>query len=235
MNFMKFMSFSFLLAASLFAADAGRKADDIKRIEAAATTLVEIQHAKDGGIPQDLLEKAHCVGIIPAAKRAGFLVGGQYGKGILTCRIHGTNRWSAPDMIVLEGGSFGLQIGAGETDIVMAVMNDNAERRMRNSKVEIGGDVMAAAGPLGRSVSADTNATMRAEILTWSRARGVFAGVDLKGASLRPDNDDNAALYGRTVTPDEILSGKVPHPAQARALYAELERYAPSKAAHTGE
>ncbi|HLH39041.1 MAG TPA: lipid-binding SYLF domain-containing protein [Bryobacteraceae bacterium] len=224
-----------IFAASLFAADTNRKADDIKRIEASANTLVEIQHAKDGGIPQDLLEKAHCVGIIPAAKRAGFIVGGQYGKGIVTCRIHGSNRWSAPDMIVLEGGSFGLQIGAGETDIIMAVMNDNAERRMRNAKVEIGGDVMAAAGPLGRSVSADTNATMRAEILTWSRARGVFAGADLKGASLRSDNDDNAALYGRPVTPDEILSGKVPHPPQARALYAELERYAPSKAARTGE
>ena len=226
---MKLTVLSLVLAVSLSAADTDRRTDDIKRIQAAATTLVEIQHAKDGGIPQDLLEKAHCVGIIPAAKRAGFIVGGQYGKGIMTCRIHGTNRWSGPEMIILQGGSFGLQIGAGETDIVMAVMNDNAERRIRNQKAEIGADVMAAAGPLGRNISADTNATMRAEILTWSRARGVFAGVDLKGASLRADNEDNVALYGQKVTPDEILTGKVPAPSEARSLYAELERYAPAK------
>lgn len=226
---MKFTVLGLVLAVSLSAADSDRRTDDVKRIQAAATTLVEIQHAKDGGIPQDLLEKAHCVGIIPAAKRAGFIVGGQYGKGIMTCRIHGTNRWSGPEMIILQGGSFGLQIGAGETDIVMAVMNDNAERRIRNQKAEIGADVMAAAGPLGRNISADTNATMRAEIFTWSRARGVFAGVDLKGASLRADNEDNVALYGQKVTPDEILTGKVPAPSEARSLYAELERYAPAK------
>lgn len=232
---MKFAALMMAGVVCLFAADSDRKADDVKRIEAATSTLVDIQNAKDGGIPRHLLERAHCVGIIPAAKKAGFIVGGQYGKGILTCRIHGTERWSAPSMIVYEGGSFGLQIGAGETDVVFTVMNDHAEQRMKGSKVQIGADVMAAAGPIGRSISADTNATMHAEVLTWSRARGVFAGVDLKGGSLRNDNDDNAALYGAAATPNRILDGRVPPPPQARALYTELRHYAGRLAPKTGE
>lgn len=231
---MKFACLSLLLAVPLFAADTDRRADDVKRIDAATTTLTEIQHAKDGGIPDDLMQRAHCIGIIPAAKRAGFVVGGQYGKGIVTCRIHGSNRWSGPDMVVLDGGSFGLQIGAGETDIVFAVMNDTAERQLRKEKVQIGVDVMGAAGPLGRNITADTNGTLHAEMLSWSRSRGVFAGADIKGASLRADKDDNAALYGRAVTPGEILTARVPATPEAHALHVELERYAPRKM-HTGD
>lgn len=228
---MKFAALAILAVVPLLA---DRKDDDVKRINAAATTLTEIMHAKDGGIPQDLMQKAYCVGIIPAAKRAGFVVGGHYGKGLVTCRIHDSNRWSAPSMVVLEGGSFGLQIGAGETDIVFTVMNANGENKLMKDKVTIGADVMAAAGPLGRNVGAETDAEMRAEMLTWSRSRGAFAGVDIQGASLRPDKDDNAALYGRAVTQAELLHGQVTPPAAAHALYTELERYAP-KQPHTGE
>lgn len=217
------------LAAVLPLLAADRKADDIKRLDAATTDLVEIMHAKDGGVPQDLMEKARCVGVIPGAKRAGFIVGVDYGKGILTCRIHDSNRWSAPAFITMQGGSFGLQIGAGETDVVFTVMNASGEQKLMKDKVELGGDVMAAIGPLGRNVQADTDVLMHAEILAWSRARGVFAGVDVKGSSLRADHDDDVAMYGPNVTHQEILMGKVPPPPAAQRLYRELERYAPKK------
>jgi SH3 domain-containing YSC84-like protein 1 len=227
---MKFACLSLILALPLLA---DRKADDVKRIDASTTTLHEIMHAKDGGIPDDLMRRARCVGIIPAAKRAGFVFGGQYGKGVITCRLHDSNRWSGPSMVVLEGGSFGLQIGAGETDIVFTVMNESGENKLSKDKVTIGADVTAAIGPLGRSVAADTDASMHAEILTWSRARGVFAGADVNGASLRPDNDDNEALHGRHMSQIEILHG-APVP-EAHALYVELDRYAPVKKPGTGE
>jgi SH3 domain-containing YSC84-like protein 1 len=191
-------------------------------------------HAKDGGVPEDLMEKARCVGIIPAAKRAGFVFGGQYGKGLITCRVHDTNRWSGPSMVILEGGSFGLQIGAGETDIVFTVMDQGGEDKLSKDKVTVGGDVTAAVGPVGRSVQAQTDAMMHAEILTWSRARGVFAGVDINGASLRADKDDDAALYGEHVSQIDILHGRIPSPPEARALHMELDRYAPKKP-RTGE
>ena len=223
---MKFICLGLILAVSLFA---DRREDAVKRIDASTTTLVEIMHAKDGGVPQDLMQKARCLGIMPAAKRAGFIFGGQYGKGLITCRIHDSNRWSAPSMVILQGGSFGLQIGAGETDILFTVMNQDGENKLSKDKVTLGGDVTAAIGPLGRSVQAQTDAAMHAEILTWSRARGVFAGVDVNGASLRPDNEDNEALYGRHVSQVDILHGTVPRPPEAHALYAELERYAPVK------
>jgi lipid-binding SYLF domain-containing protein len=220
-----------LVAALPLLAD--RQSDDQKRIDAATTTLIEIMHAQDGGIPSDLMQKAHCVGIIPGMKRAGFIVGGNYGKGLVTCRTGGRNRWSAPDMVVLSGGSFGLQIGAGETDVVFTIMNQDGENRLMKDKVTIGGEVAAMAGPVGRTVQAQTDALMTAEILSWSRSRGVFAGVDLNGASLRTDNDDNHALYGRDVTSHEVLHGDVPSPPYMARLYGELERYA-WKEPHTG-
>jgi SH3 domain-containing YSC84-like protein 1 len=210
---------------------ASTQSEDIKRIEASTEVLSEIMHAKDGGIPQDLMERAHCVGIIPNLKRAGFIVGAKYGKGLITCRVAG-GRWSAPSMVILEGGNVGLQIGVGETDVIFTVMNKSGEAKLNEDKFTIGGDASAMAGPVGRNVEAKTDALMTAEILSWSRARGLFVGVSLEGASLRPDHDDNKSLYGRGVTQREILHGDVTAPEAAHALHHELERFAPRE--HTG-
>jgi len=202
-----------------------------KRIRESATVLQEIMDASDKGIPQDLLEKAHCVGIVPNLKRVGFIVGAKYGKGVVTCRL-GTGRWSAPSTIRIEGGSIGLQIGAGETDVVFIVMNKSGEEKLMRDKFTVGADASAMAGPVGRSATAQTDAMMRAEILGYSRSRGVFAGLALEGATLRPDNDDNRKIYGSDVMQQDILHGKVEPPASASALYDVLNRVAPRK---TGE
>lgn len=194
-----------------------------KRVAASAEVLSEILHAKDRGIPEDLLGKAECVGIVPSLKRAGFIVGAKYGKGVVVCR---TDRgWSAPATIRIEGGSFGFQIGAGETDLVFIVMNHHGVEDLMKDKFTLGGDASAMAGPVGRSGEAQTDALMRAEILSYSRAHGIFAGVSLEGSTLRPDNDDNRELFGRDVTQREILSGRVARPAIARPIYGELNRY----------
>ena len=195
-----------------------------KRVAASAEVLSEILHAKDRGIPEDLLGKAECVGIVPSLKRAGFIVGAKYGKGVVVCR---TDRgWSAPATIRIEGGSFGFQIGAGETDLVFIVMNHHGVEDLMKDKFTLGGDASAMAGPVGRSGEAQTDALMRAEILSYSRAHGIFAGVSLEGSTLRPDNDDNRELFGRDVTQRQILSGRVARPAVARPIYVELNRYA---------
>jgi lipid-binding SYLF domain-containing protein len=194
-----------------------------KRVVTSAEVLSDIFHAKDRGVPEDLIAKAQCVGIVPSLKRAGFIVGAKYGKGVVVCR---TNRgWSAPATIRIEGGSFGFQIGAGETDLVFIVMNRHGVRDLMKDKFTLGGDATAMAGPVGRSGEAQTDALMRAEILSYSRAHGIFAGVSLEGSTLRPDNDDNRELYGRHVTQREILSGLVARPAVAQPIYAELGRY----------
>ena len=194
-----------------------------KRVVASAEVLSDILHAKDRGIPEDLIAKAQCVGIVPSLKRAGFIVGAKYGKGVVVCR---TDRgWSAPATIRIEGGSFGFQIGAGETDLVFIVMNRHGVRDLMKDKFTLGGDATAMAGPVGRSGEAQTDALMRAEILSYSRAHGIFAGVSLEGSTLRPDNDDNRELYGRYVKQREILTGQVARPAVAQPIYAELSRY----------
>jgi lipid-binding SYLF domain-containing protein len=197
-----------------------------KHIRESAAVLNEIMSAKDRGIPEDLLAKAQCVGIIPNLKRAGFIVGAKYGKGVVTCRTG--NGWSAPEIVRIEGGSIGLQIGAGETDVVFLVMNERGMNRLMEDKFTLGGDASVMAGPVGRSAEAETDAMMHAEMLAWSRSRGVFAGISLEGATLRPDKDDNRALYSREVTPQEILHGRVNPPPGAEVLYAELNHY-PSK------
>ncbi len=197
-----------------------------KRITESATVLNEIMGAKDKGIPEDLLGKAQCVGVIPNLKRAGFIVGGKYGKGVVTCRT--AQGWSAPEVVRVEGGSIGFQIGAGETDVVFIVMNQRGMDRLLSDKFTVGADASAMAGPVGRSGEAQTDAMMHAEILSYSRSRGVFAGVSLEGATLRPDKDDNRALYGRDVTPREILTGGVTAPPSASGLYGELNRVAPA-------
>ncbi len=198
-----------------------------KHIRESAAVLSEIMGAKDRGIPEDLLEKSKCVGVIPNLKRAGFIVGAKYGKGVVTCRTSGG--WSAPEVVRIEGGSIGLQIGAGETDVVFLVMNERGMNRLMEDKFTLGGDASVMAGPVGRSAEAETDAMMHAEILAYSRSRGVFAGISLEGATLRPDKDDNQALYRANATPQEILHGRVTPPAAAERLYAELNHY-PSKA-----
>ena len=197
--------------------------DPEKRVRVSGEVLNEILDAKDKGIPEDLLGKAECVGVIPNLKRAGFIVGAKYGKGVVVCRTD--SGWSAPSTVIVEGGSVGFQIGAGETDLVFIVMNHRGMDHLMADKFTIGGDASVMAGPIGRTGEAQTDAMMNAEILSYSRSRGVFAGVSLEGATLRPDHKDNREMYGRDVTQREILTGATPRPAGADALYADLDRF----------
>jgi lipid-binding SYLF domain-containing protein len=199
-----------------------------KIINESATVFNEIMSAPDKGIPRDILNRAQCIGIVPGLKRAGFIVGAKYGKGVLTCRT--SNGWSAPLMVRVEGGSVGLQIGAGETDLVFVVQNKSGEEKLMKDKFTMGGDASVMAGPVGRSGEAQTDAMLHAEILSYSRARGVFAGISLEGSTLRPDKDDNASLYGRPVRAQETLTGAVERPAAARPLYSALETYSNGRA-----
>ncbi len=210
-----YLSPGFLFAASEASAE--------KRIQESGTVFSEIMSAPDKGIPREILERAQCIGIVPNLKRVGFVVGAKYGKGILTCRT--ANGWSGPSTIRVEGGSVGLQIGAGETDLVFVVMNKSGEDKLMEDKFTFGGDASAMAGPVGRSAGAQTDAKMHAEILSYSRARGVFAGITLDGSTLRPDKEDNQAIYGRAIRQREILSGSVPPPAAASSLYPLLNSY----------
>lgn len=202
---------------------ADTRSDDMERISDAGAVLHEIMSAPDRGIPQDILGNAQCVGIIPGVKKVGFIVGAKYGKGILVCR--NGNGWSAPSTVIIEGGSVGLQLGAGETDVVLVVQNRDGEQKLMQDKFTLGASAGAMAGPVGRTAQAETDAQMHAEILAYSRSRGLFAGIDLGGATLRPDNDANRDVYGRPVTQRQILYGEVAPPPGAARLYAELGRY----------
>jgi len=210
------------LAPSLmFADDRGKLT---KLMDESANVFNEIMSTPDKGIPHDILSRAQCIGIVPNMKRAGFIVGAKYGKGVLTCRTG--DGWSAPSVIRIEGGSVGFQIGAGETDLVFVVQNKTGENHLMEDKFTVGGDASAMAGPVGRTAEAETDAMMHAEILSWSRARGLFAGISLAGATMRPDKDDNAELYGPNVRQRAILTGEVRKPAEARTLYSTLDNYA---------
>jgi SH3 domain-containing YSC84-like protein 1 len=193
------------------------------RLHEAAAVFSEIMSAPDRGIPRDLLEKAHCVVVVPALKKAAFVVGAKYGKGFISCRHAGN--WSAPGAIRIEGGSFGFQIGGAETDVVLLVMNNRGAERLLGDHFTLGGEGEVAAGPVGRTADAETDARLTAEILSWSRTRGVFAGVSLEGATLRHDLDDNAALYGRRLTNREIVDTVVAPPEAASDLLSLLSRY----------
>jgi SH3 domain-containing YSC84-like protein 1 len=223
---MKLLTFGISLLLPLMAADTMDEHN--KRIHAAATVMDEIMGAPDKGIPSDLLEKAQCIGIVPGLKRAGFIVGGQYGKGVLTCRLD-SGKWSPVSTVRIEGGSIGFQIGAGETDLVFIVMNKSGMEKLMKDKFTVGADASAMAGPVGRTAQAQTDALMRAEMLSYSRSRGVFGGVSLQGATLRPDNDDNAKIYGESVTQEQILHGHVKRPVAADELYTSLNKWAPYK------
>lgn len=228
---MKFGFLSLLLTIPAFVfAQSKAENKTAQRIDASTAAFMEMMHAKDGGIDRHILEKAQCVGVIPNEKRGAFLVGGQYGKGLVTCRLaNHPDRWSAPAMITIEGGSFGLQAGGGESDVVFAVMNRRGVNSLLSDKFEIGADAIGMAGPVGREVTADTDAWMKAEILSWSRAHGLFAGVSLKGDVVHADKDADRELYGATVTHRGILMGQARPTPASRPLLRELEHYVPQR------
>lgn len=209
-----------MLATGLPAAETAQQ-----RMHDASEVFTEIMSTPDKGIPQELIEGANCMVIVPGLKKAAFVVGGQYGRGFAICRKTGGKGWGDPAAIRVEGGSFGFQIGGSSTDVVMLVMNQGGMNKLMQSKFTLGGDASVAAGPVGRTAAANTDAYMSAEILSWSRAKGLFAGVALSGATLRPDEDQNAALYGSKMTTREVIEGKHPVPASARPLLAKLNSY----------
>jgi lipid-binding SYLF domain-containing protein len=218
-----FLSWSSISAAK----DKDEKEAD--RLQNAGTVLKEILDVPDN-IPQDLIDKARCVIVFPSVVKAAFIVGGSYGRGVMVCRTGKdmTGPWGAPVMMALEGGSFGLQIGGQATDFVILVMNNRGADSLLHSKVKLGADASIAAGPKGRDAQAATDVTFRAEMLSYSRARGVFAGVSLEGSTLRPDDDANRRLYGRDVTAERIITeSKVEAPPAAHDLLATLQRVSP--------
>jgi len=206
------------------------KDDTAKRLVAATAVLNEIMGTPDKGIPQDLLDKSACAVIVPNVKKGAFIVGAKYGRGFIACRKANGTGWSAPAGVKVEGGSVGFQIGGSETDVIMLLMNQKAVNKLLSSKFTIGGDASAAAGPVGRTSSAETDAQMRAEILTYSRTRGLFAGVSLQGATLRPDDDANEDMYGRKMSNQDIVLGSVKEPAAASGLIAALNKYSQKRA-----
>ena len=195
-----------------------------ERLAESATILKEVMDAPDKGIPSDLLRSAHCVVIVPGLKKAGLIVGGKYGRGFLICR-KADKSWGAPAALRIEGGSFGFQIGASESDVIMLLMDERSVQGIVASKFTLGGDADVAAGPVGRSATAQTDATMRAKILSYSRSRGVFAGIALTGATLRQDLDENNEMYGRQWTTREIVDGRVAPPRAASDLIELLTKY----------
>src|SRR3984893_10829173 len=207
-------------------------ADDEKeeqRLQNCGTVLKEILDIPDN-IPQDLLNKAECAIVYPSVLKAAFIVGGSYGRGAMTCRTGANFRgpWSAPSMMALEGGSFGFQIGGQATDFVLLVMNDRGAQSILSSKVKLGGDASVSAGPKGRTASAESDVTLRAEVLSYSRSRGAFAGVSLEGSTLRPDGGANEKLYGKGVTAAEIVEeGKREGPEEGRLLVSRLQQASP--------
>lgn len=211
---------SFVLAASALAAETAQE-----RLGDSARVFSEIMRTPDKAIPQDLLAKAQCVVIIPGMKKAGFVVGAEYGRGFAECRREDGKGWGAPAAVRMEGGSVGFQIGGSDTDLVLLVMNRHGMVRLTEDKVQLGADASVAAGPVGRTTNAETDASLTAEILAWSRSKGLFAGVSLSGATLRPDADRNAELYGSKMSNKEVLMGTIPPPAAARPLIRELDRY----------
>ena len=214
-----------VLALLMTAGLASAKHDVVERVQSAKTVFEEIMASSDKSIPRDLLEKAHCLVIVPSLKRGGFIVGAQYGVGVATCRQADGTGWTGPSTVRMEGGSLGLQIGGGETDVVMMIMNSTGAQKLMKSEFTLGGEGAVMAGPVGRAATAETDAYMRAEILSYSRSRGVFAGVAIKGSTLRSDDGDNKALYGHAVAHADVLNGREKTPAAARPLLAAIGKY----------
>ncbi|MBI1356993.1 MAG: hypothetical protein GC160_21855 [Acidobacteria bacterium] len=219
------MKIRLLLLIAALACHLGAASKSVERCLKAAEALDEIMSISDKSIPQDLLSKAHCVAIIPGLVKGGFIVGGKYGRGVLLCRGEEGKGWTAPTTVRIEGGSVGFQIGGTKTDVVLLVMNAKGKDKLLSSKFTVGADAAAAAGPVGRTAQAQTDAQMRAEILSYSRSRGVFAGVSLEGATLRPDEDEDTELYGKSVDRRAILDGKVAAPPEVQPLLDTLNKY----------
>jgi lipid-binding SYLF domain-containing protein len=220
----RILAVTILIAIASLTAVASDRDDDVNRTQKAAQVFKEIMNSPDQGIPSNLLESAKCIAIIPGDKKFAFVFGGSYGRGIATCRTgHG---WSAPMFVAIDGGSVGYQIGGSSTDLVMLFMNDHALQSLMSDKFKLGADASVAAGPVGRNAAAGTDLKLNAEILSYSRSKGVFAGVSLDGAVMQADKSGDKAMYGDDVNRHEILDGKVAVPASARALVEELGGYA---------
>src|SRR3954466_14391299 len=197
----------------------------VRRLNEAAAVFGEIMATPDKGIPEDMLANAHCIVIVPGLKTAAFLIGGKFGKGYVSCRSKTGPGWSAPGTVRIEGGSVGFQIGASQTDLIMLVMNERGADKLLSSKFTLGAEGSVAAGPVGRTATAQTDAQMNAEILSWSRSQGLFAGLALEGATLRQDLDDNATLYGSKIENKEIVTTSVRAPKAATKLLDQLNKY----------
>jgi len=223
----KLTALSVLLAAmsfTLYAKDSDEKtSDELKRIDAAANVLEEVMGAPDKGIPKEVLESAKCVAVVPSMIKGGFIVGARYGKGVATCRT--SNGWSAPAPISIAGGSWGLQFGGEAVDLVMLVMNDRGMEHLLSSKFKLGAEASVAAGPVGRQAEANTDWKMRSEVLSYSRSRGVFAGLELNGAVVKQDDDDTSKLYGKDVSFKSILTGQIPPPQGSERFLATVRKY----------
>jgi lipid-binding SYLF domain-containing protein len=227
MNRTRFLLAFMLTAALALSTFAQSKEQD--RLQNSGRVMKEIMDIPDN-IPQSVIDKADCVVVLPSVLKAAFVIGASYGRGVMTCRTGENMRgpWGAPTMMALEGGSFGIQAGGQATDFVLLLMSERSASSILTSKVKIGGDASAAAGPVGRTASAETDVTFRAEILTYSRARGLFAGISLAGSTLRPDNGGNQALYGRKISSkDIVLKGAVPPPPSAQLLLQTLNAHSP--------
>lgn len=220
------LALTLALASSVLASEKSKTAE---RLDDAASLFSEIMGAPDKSIPQDLLDKASCIVLVPDLKKGAFVVGGKYGRGFAICRSSSGQGWGPPAAIRIEGGSFGFQIGFSSSDVVLLIMNERGMRRLTQDKFTIGADATAAAGPVGRNATAQTDAMMTAEILSWSRSRGLFAGVSLDGSTLRNDLDENKAMYGQPWTSKQILTSGARTPAAARKLESELDKYSPRK------
>ncbi len=225
----KLLSASLLVAgmtAAMYAADADEKSpsNEVKRVQSAATVLDEIMGTPDKGIPREILESAKCIAVVPSMIKGGFIIGARYGKGVATCRT--STGWSAPAPLTIAGGSWGLQFGGEAVDLVMLVMNEKGMQNLLASKFKLGAEGSAAAGPVGRQAEANTDWKMRAEVLTYSRARGVFAGLELNGAVIKQDDDDTRILYGKLVPFKTILAGSVAAPAGTHRFVETVNKYA---------
>jgi len=215
------------MTAATYAADADDKnaSAEVKRVQSAATVLDEIMGTPDKGIPREILESAKCIAVVPSMIKGGFIIGARYGKGVATCRTSVAG-WSAPAPLTIAGGSWGLQFGGEAVDVVMLIMNEKGMQNLLSSKFKLGAEGSAAAGPVGRQAEANTDWKMRAEVLTYSRARGVFAGLELNGAVIKQDEDDTRVLYGKLVPFKTILEGSVAPPAGTHRFVATVSKYA---------
>jgi SH3 domain-containing YSC84-like protein 1 len=230
MTKMPLKQIGFVVLAGALCLQAKDSAKDVdKRLDATVSTFTEMAGAPDKGLPGSVLKKSVCVVVVPGLKKGGFLVAAQYGSGFASCRT--PKGWSAPLAMKMEGGSFGLQAGGEASDVILLVMNESGMKRLTSSKFTLGGEASVAAGPVGRDAQAMTDATMKAEILSYSRSQGVFGGISLNGSTLRPDNGTNKELYGKEVESLDVLGGKVPTPPAAQPFAAKLKQYASAAAA----